>query len=70
MGWARWEHRVIELKIQNQKLLSSAGVDFSELMALGDDGWEVGAYVPLPEPDEPGTFATTIGWLVLKRRRP
>ncbi len=65
----RWEHRVIELKVQNQTLTLPAGVDFSELVELGDDGWEVGAYVPLPEPDEPGMFATTIGWLVLKRRR-
>jgi hypothetical protein len=58
----KWEYHRLELKTQD-------GRDYiwDEVAQMGEDGWEVVAFVPLPKPDPEGVVDTTIGYLLFKR---
>lgn len=64
MLWHQWDYLYSELKTTDGR-----SYDWSKLDELGNEGWELAAFVPLPNPDPEGVFDTTIGYLLFKRPR-
>jgi hypothetical protein len=63
MAIQRWEIARFEVKIDRSGDLLLGGLD-----DLAHEGWEPATYVPFVDAAvKPGTFHTTIGWIVLKR---